>query len=107
MDEELFDQSLKTVVAETDRMATGIPGQNPGCDNTLFPNVRKSMYKGETGKSLTTGVNNIAFTDAFPSTDYVLFVSSTVAYQITNKAVGGFDIEPLEATTIDYIAILL
>ena len=105
---KLFDQSLKDTVSESDRFAVGIPGAE-GCDNLLFPKVRSSMFKGETGKVLTTGVNNITFAIAFPSVSYVIFVNdhNGIAYEITNKAAGGFDIEPLASTTIDYICILL
>jgi len=107
MAEEFFNQVLKNTVAETDRFGVGVPSIE-GCDNVLFPKLRSSMFKGETGKSLSTGVTNITFPVAFPSSNYIVIPEpSEIPVIISNKSAAGFDIEPLEATTISYIAILL
>lgn len=42
MPKEQFNQTLKTTVGESDRIAVGVPGMT-GCDNVTYQNFRKQI----------------------------------------------------------------
>jgi len=107
MGKELFGQTLKDKLGISDRIASGVPGQE-GCDNILRGDLFGSIMQYGKGVSLTQGSNSIVFAKALDNDQFALFVRTYngVAYEEVSRDQSGFVIEVLANTTIDYLAIL-
>lgn len=104
---ELFDQPLKTKAAASDRVATGIPGQE-GADNLLRGAFFGSIMQYGRNIALTSGQTAISFANDLDSDAYMLMVRTYngVAWEEVSRDETGFTIDVLADTTIDYLAIL-
>ena len=106
MPKYLFNQTLKTTYSASDRVATGVPGQE-GCDNGLIDDFFKYIMRASGNVAVTTGSNNITFSSTFGTTNYsvIVYDITGIGVEITSKSATGFTLESLGNGNINYIAI--
>ena len=103
---ELHNQTLITSLETNHRFAVGYPGQE-GANNILVTNLLKFFLKSGNSISVTAGSNTITLDSPFSDASYAIFIRTTngSGYQITAQLAGSFDIDFLEADTIDYLCL--
>jgi len=106
---KLHDQPLITEVDTTQhRIALGYPTK-VAADNILADVFMKHFLKYAQSVNVTAGSNTITFGTAYPTgvTSYGVFIRTTngSGYTLGTKSNTGFEINFLEADTIDYLCI--
>ena len=104
---ELFNQTLKTKLGVSDRMATGVPAQE-GADNLLRGDFFGSIMQYGRNIPLTAGETDINFAADLDSDAFMLLVRTHngVGLEEVSRTLSKFRINVIADTTIDYLAIL-
>lgn len=104
---ELFNQTLKTTIADSDRIAVGIPSQN-GCDNILFSYV-KDQIDSEIANKIAGTITQPTITDngtgeiSISSFTASLFDNTTNSGSATIYTLAALNSQQLVENTYYYI----